>query len=203
MTTATPNGSRTFFDLPGEVRNLIYKELRDHAIFRASKSARREGPPSLARIKIGYESAEWLYPLPPYSTATEAIQNVRISVRTSENLNQVENFGLIEYFGGSDITRESCQITLDLTNHPVSVASQSNKTLFRALRTLVGFKMVMVTLFEMYIGSWDDFCPAASEAQRIREELERVLGPAVYSDDMSRCVLQFYPKSASDRGDGR
>jgi len=123
MTTATPKGSWTFVDLPGEVRNLIYKELRDHAIFRASKSARREGPPCLARIKIGYESAERLYPLPPYSTATEAIQNVRISVRTSENLHQLENFGLIEYFGGSDITRESCQITPDLTNHPVSAAS--------------------------------------------------------------------------------
>jgi len=63
--------------------------------------------------------------------------------------------------------------------------------------------MVMVTLFEMYVGSWDGFCPPASEAQRVREELERVLGPAIYSDDLSRCVLQFYPVGAFVGGGGR
>lgn len=200
MNSVTPNGESTFFELPGEVRDLIYKEIRstrDYAIFRVSKIARREGPPSQARTSIGYQGDEQSYSLPPYITATQAIQYARISVCTSRNLHLVSNFGLIEYFSGLQFVRESCQVTRDLTNHSLSATSESNNTLFRVLGTLVGFKKVGVTLCEMYIGSWNEFYPPPSEAQRVREELEGVLGLAMYYDDSFRCMLDFHPLGTS------
>ena len=64
---------------------------------------------------------------------------------------------------------------------------------------LTGFKRLEVKLFTMdkldlLIGRHsDEFRPPGSEGQKVQEELERGLGPAVRSHDTSYCLLKLRP----------
>jgi len=109
------------------------------------------------------------------------------------------DYGLIRYFGGSGIIRESCEIQLDLTCHLVSLRNLSKYLFFGSLRMLTGFKRLEVKMsttdkLDLLNGRHsDDFCPPGSEGQKFQEELERGFGPAVCSHDTSHCRLRLRP----------
>ena len=156
-----------FLKLPAEIRNLIFHDLAstDYGdnpgrlnIFDTSKQMRNEGAEASSRycrffVRVGYLGG--LFEALPFgeSKATGLIQNVIIAV----NLRGVDwvsaldmqgplDYKQIEYFGGSDVKRELCRVSLWYGKNGYVSKDCASDLLFEALRKLTGFRTLSVKI---------------------------------------------------------
>ncbi len=112
MITTISNSSRCFFDFPPEVRNMTYDFLDpscDCAVSGTCKSVRKEGLSTKVRIEVGYDvDIHGVYQVPQCLRATSAIRDVHLRFLVGGDNYGLTDYGLIRYFGGSGIIRESC-----------------------------------------------------------------------------------------------
>lgn len=156
-----------FLELPTEIRVLIYQEIvsidyYDNPgrldIFKTSKQIRNEGAEASSRYCKFFVRFGWLaqpFEAPPTRklTATRLIQDVTIAV----NLRGID-WGItgdmqgpidckhIEYFGGSNIMRKSCRVTLWYGKNGYVSKDCASDLLFKALRKLTGFRTLLVKI---------------------------------------------------------
>ena len=146
--------------LPPELRVMIYKPLiriGDLVILRVSKLVSQEAVPLLPktavlRANVGRRfltspnldlTASILWPRYPALAVPDTFQYVNFRI-------DMASFGvdfdlrLINYFGGNEITRETCDITI-FVNGSAEIPSEleHNKT-YRAIATLTGFKVLLL-----------------------------------------------------------
>ncbi len=144
MTSLNLKDRKGILDLPPEVRLVIYGNLLasgDRSIFSISTLARNEGLPTTFYVHTGYQNSN--FKAPQYSSATDLVQNLRIMIDMRGVYGSRHwpcKCGLIGYFGGSKITRESCEIILDTILSFCSQEKPSHDLVFQALGTLTGFK---------------------------------------------------------------
>lgn len=103
------------------------------------------------------------------------------------------DLSIIEYFGGSDIARESCSICLELASNEFFWNMPTDPALFRALGCLTGFKKLTLRLNLQENG--EPFtCHPRNGYEHVQRVLESTLGPATYHDGdwWDRC-LEFRP----------
>ena len=191
----SPKPTPSFLDLPGELRNQIYasaptKDLLP--LFQTCKQIRREGLPRMFVLYIG----SWAHPSPlpsPRRPATELIQNLCLYINlTDRRVRAYPPKVIATAFGGNAIIRENCHLFLDFGRND-HIAKDIGKTeLFESLRSLTGFKMVMV------------------EVQFTRYEMPRILrrlpGYADGEDALNaqkEMILKFDVMCALEEGLGR
>ena len=224
LTTVAPK-FHYFLNLQGEIRALIYHDVTacdksGHLnLFDTCKQMRNEGAEVSARhctftLWLGFPAPCSEAPLGLKATAL--IQNVYLEIC----LRGVEkdlyfrprplDCKMIEYFGGSQVMRESCRIVLFYGYRGYLSKSCASTTLFKTLRQLTNFRSVVVeTDCDVYATKFDPSPMITNTrmvdlyAGRVNAALETALGPAklVKGREEGSQALLFHPFEWSSRID--
>ena len=203
------------FDLPAELRYIIYREAiisGTMGILQASRSIRQEASPlihkeGILRIRIQAYGVIYSIQTPPANLqALTSIQNIEISVtikpvwprRVSGDL------GVIDFFtdGAAVFERGTCYITFKKSI--LQRLEERPEWLLRTIKRLKGFKTIIVTAIA---SDCDRDMRGQAAVMRARnkpvyqmalEELEPVFGPGIWHDAATQegRYLEFRPKQS-------
>ena len=157
-----------FLNLPAEIRMQIYDGIASTArlkpggldLFKTSKMIRNEGTAASARhcgfdVWFGYRG-NFSTAHPPIPTlgskATGLIQNVFLHIYLKgvewgrKSTPRLFDCKLIEYFGGSEVMRESCSITLYYGSKGFVSKDCASTLLFQAVQKLTNFRILTVRI---------------------------------------------------------
>lgn len=199
-TTSRVRGPRDFLDLPGEIRTLIYDELARHGelgMFSTCRQVRNEAAAvsgdniwfdvSIEYWKFGECSTDHI---PALGRATPYIQDVRLTINMDNYRDGARGRvpycpRRIEFFGGSDIPRGRCYITLDymetfMCYFPEKTKGLAEYEVYKSLGTLTGFEYLMIRiestpLWDLTFKGWKE--RKLKKLEEIKEVLEQTLGP--------------------------
>lgn len=222
---ATTKGTISFLDLPPEVRAMIYRPLiqAGHiSILCVSKLVNHEAIPLLSsvatlRANVGYlVSSEVTVPLTANITfsglltfaAPNYIQNLDLRIDLVPRVRFSINAGLIQCFGGSQVARRSCQITITLGVSGFLLPTPEEGKTYDAIADLTGFKTLTLKLeFHKDISTEDpalrrsDTIPFITQAKVLNAYdyltwyFAKTLGPAKFEYSSNGRYLSFQPNA--------
>lgn len=202
-----------FLKLPAEIRSEIYREFaacdESHSLnlFNTSKQMRNEGAEASARHYMFRLCLGW-YPVLEAALdlkATPVIQHVYLVI-CLDGVGKSPNLAIcldgvrksprfmplsidckwIEYFGGSQVMRESCLIVLRYGFTGYLSKTCASTTLFKTLRQLTNFRSVTVEIEFMEDTNVNDHSSMIRNirkpdlyAERVKVALEPALGPVL------------------------
>ena len=193
----TQQPRRSFLDLPGEIRNIIYDILARSdclEVFDTYRQIPLEAAAASAdwitfRALVNYWllGAHQMRAIPVPGTATELIQDICIRINMSSGRAYRGQKVLycprvIEYFGGSEIARNQFSVVLGfldllINRHPIGM-TLGEQDVLKSIRTLTGFESLMIR-----IDSYPTWSSRLKEWRQRRdilfEEMQEFLEPAL------------------------
>lgn len=207
----------SFLRLPRELRDAIYRHSivdGNLGILKTSKVVNKEASELLSkygvlRVNLGFTSrTNWVHlELKPKSS----IQHVELSLSTGPGAQPIDS-DLLLGFGGKDIIRESCLVTVNYGKEGSAPYNVDRDWVYQNLQHLNGFKKVVIKIviekhefaeFEGFLTKerFAEIFPYESRLLRHhKESYERVgaflevgLGPAEFDDSVDGHCLEFQP----------
>lgn len=207
----------SILDLPRELRDIIYRKsiaVGNLVILRVNKLVSEEASQLLLkhavlRVDLGFvDRTNWVC-LDRVPVAS--VQHVELQLNTGPGALPI-NEDVIAAFGGNQITRESCEVTLNYGKEGSAPYHVYRHRLYLQLAGLTVFKKLTVKIVvERY--EYAEFRGLLSEEaflrtfpygtallshhrksyEKVRRFLESSLGPAMFDDSVESHRLEFHP----------